>query len=205
MTITVPAISTAANGMTFLAAVNRMLRIQGFIRGDTDPLTSFSDTSHNSTSQLAQIAVQQELTELQSRQLIPAMHKITGVITLATNVRSYALPADFIQFWGDPPFFYDSSANYQVGPYPGGENRLRQEIMDYRTAPGYPLWFYNELSVARQISFYPVPDAPRDGLVLTYDYGASVQVTYSTDTLPFQNDQQSQAFVDCAEIGRAHV
>ena len=82
--------------------------------------------------------------------------------------------------------------------YPGGENRLRQEIMDYRTAPGYPLWFYNELSVARQISFYPVPDAPRDGLVLTYDYGASVQVTYSTDTLPFQNDQQSQAFVDCA-------
>ena len=90
--------------MDFISAVNRMLRHNGLIRGDTDPLVTFADTSHNSTSQLAQIAVQSEIAELSSRGLLPYQHTIQATLSMVTSTRSYALPAAFIQLWGNPPF-----------------------------------------------------------------------------------------------------
>ena len=56
--------------MNFIACVNRILQEQGIIRGDTDTLVSFSDTTHASTSSIAQIAVQNEISDLMSRQLL---------------------------------------------------------------------------------------------------------------------------------------
>lgn len=184
--------------MTFLDCVNRMLRINGFIRGDTDTLTTFSDTSHNSSSQMAQIAVQMEITELSGRGLLPYQHKTNGSLTMTTNTRTYALPSDFVQMWGDPPFFYDSVAEFQVFEFQGGENNLRNSILTYRTDPGYPLWFYFELGTTQQVSFYPVPDSARNGLVLAFDYSASVNVLNSTDVIPLPTIDQQYAFVGMA-------
>lgn len=184
--------------MQFLDAVNGILRRNGIIRGDTDPLSSFSDTAHNSTSQLAQIAVQQEIAELSSRGLLPYQHTTGATLTMIAGQRTYALPANFIQLWGDPPFFYDPIAEFQVLEFQGGENTLRNAILTYRTDPGYPLWFYFELSTIQEVSFYPVPDAPRAGLVLNYDYSASVNVVNSTDTIPLPTSDQQLSFVDMA-------
>ena len=180
--------------MQFIDCINRILRINGIIRGDTDALTNFSDTAHNSTSQIAQIAVQSEITELSSRGLLPYQHTTDATLTMATGVRTYALPANFVQIWGDPPFFYDSVAEFQVFEFQGGENNLRNSILTYRTDPGYPLWFYFELGTTQQVSFYPVPDAQRNGLVLKFDYSASVNVVNSTDTIPLPTVDQQYAF-----------
>lgn len=184
--------------MTFLSAVNRMLQLNGIIRGDTDLLTAFTDTNHASTSAIAQIAVQNEITELSSKGELPYQHKTNGSIALATATRTYNLAADFIQLWATNPFFYDSSAQYQIPPYPGGEEALRQNIYTYRTDPGYPLYFYFELGTGQQVSFYPVPDAARNGLALTYDYSASVNVSSSTDVIPFATTDQQYAFCEMA-------
>lgn len=184
--------------MQFIDCVNRILRINGMIRGDTDPLTTFSDTSHNSSSQIAQIAVQQEITELASRGKFPYQHKITGSLTMVSGTRTYALPADFIQLWGKVAFFYDSNAQFTILMFPGGEDQLRTDILTYRTDQGYPLWFYFELGTTQQVSFYPVPDANNNGLALTFDYSAAVNVLNSTDLIPLATTDQQYAFTDMA-------
>lgn len=184
--------------MTFLSAVNRMLQLNGIIRGDTDPLTSFSDTNHASTSAIAQLAVQTEITELSSKGELPFQHKTNGSITLATSTRTYSLASDFIQLWATYPFFYDSTNQYQIPQYPGGEEQLRIVIPTYRTDPGYPLYFYFELGTSQQVSFYPVPDASRNGLVLAYDYSAAVNVSASSDNIPLATTDQQYAFVEMA-------
>lgn len=175
-----------------------MLQQQGTIRGDTDVLSSFTDTNHASTSAIAQMAVQNEITELSSRGLLPYQHKTNGSISLATATRSYNLASDFIQIWGDAPFFYDATQNYQIPQYPGGEEQLRLDIQTYRTDPGAPNWWYFERNTGQQVSFYPVPDASVNARALAYDYSATVNVVNSTDVIPFATVDQQYAFCEMA-------
>lgn len=184
--------------MSFLDCVNRILRLNGLIRGDTDVLTSFADTTHNSSSNIAQIAVQDEIAELAGRGLLPYQHKEQQALTLLTGTRAYTFPNDFVQLWGEPCFFYDASQNNQINEYPGGENQLRIDIQTYRTDPGYPFWFYFLTGTTRQVAFYPVPDASVNGKVLTYDYSADVNVLASTDPIPLTTTDQQYAFSDMA-------
>lgn len=184
--------------MSFLDCVNRILRIQGFIRGDTDPLTSFSDSSHNSSSAIAQIAVQEEIADLTGRGLLPYQKKEQQTITLATGTRTYSLPSDFTQMWGDPPLFYDSAQNNQIFEYPGDEKRLSMDILTYRTDSGYPMFFYFPDGTTRTVAFYPVPDSSINGKALTYDYLASVNVSASSDTIPLTTTDQQYAFARAA-------
>lgn len=187
--------TVAATGFQFIDAVNRVLRITGFIRGDTDTITSFNDTAHNSTQNIAQIAIQSELADLIGNSMIPYEHK-TGTISLSTNTRSYTLPTDFIRLWGD--YFYDSSQNNVIVEYPGGEQQLRDEIFTYKTQYGYPNYFYFEQTTTKQISFFLVPDSSVNGRSISFDYEADVNVSNSTDILPFQNGNEDYAFCDMA-------
>lgn len=186
------------SSMQFIDCVNRILRLNGLIRGDTDILSAFTDTNHASTSAIAQIAVQTEITELSSKGELPYQHKTNGSITLATGTRTYALATDFVQMWGTDPFFYDATSQYQIPPYPGGEETLRASIYTYRTDAGYPLYFYFELGTGQEVSFYPVPDAAVNGRALAYDYSGSVNVLNSTDTIPLATLDQGYAFTEMA-------
>lgn len=181
---------------SFIDGVNRILRLNGIIRGDDDALTTFTDTTHGATSQLAQISIQNELNDLLSRSLLPYEHT-SSTISLVDGTRTYALPDDFIRFFGDPPFLYDSDNNVQIFEYPGGENRLRNQILTYKTDPGTPYWWYLEKTTTKKISFYPVPDASK---TLTLDYEKNVNVVNSTDTLPLHNLDEFYAFCDMAGV-----
>lgn len=195
------AIVTPSSSMSFLGAVNRILQLNGLIRGDTDLLVSFSDTNHASTSAIAQIAVQNEITELSSRGDLPYQHKINQTITLSgsgAGTRSYALASDFVQLWGKAPFFFDKTQNFQIFEFPGGEQQLRQEILTYRTDQGAPYWWYFELGTTQQVSFYPVPNISVDGRLLYYDYQGAINVVNSSDTIPLTTTDQQYAFCEMA-------
>ena len=183
--------------MTFLECVNRVLRLNAVIRGDTDTVTTFSDTAHNATLNLAIVAIQDELGDLVADKMIP-YEKGAGTTTLATNTRTATLASDFTRFYGEP-HFYDSTGNRQIYEYPGGQETLQLEIFTYKTDYGSPNYWYWEPATTKQVGFYQVPNSTYNGRVLSYDYEKSVMVSLSTDTMPFHNTEEANQFtIMCA-------
>ena len=187
---------------TFLDVLNRVLRINTVIGADDDDLTTFDDTQHVATLQIAKIAIQSTLTELTSDRIIP-YEEADGTITALTGQRLYALPVDFIRFKGEKPFLLkldsnSESDNITVNEYPGGEEKLRRQILDYRTQPGESRWFYQVMSSTKQIGLYQVPDSSINNVVYRFPYEKSVYVSLAADTMPFTTQQESDAFSDMA-------
>jgi len=184
---------------TFLQAVNRVLRISGIIRGDTDPVALFSDLQHGATLNIAILAIQSTLTDLTAYYEFPK-ERTSGSITLATNTRTYALAADFVQFWNNPGFFYDATQNFTILEFGGGEQRLARVIFDYKTQYGYPNEWYYVDGDTKQVGFYQVPDASVNGRILTYDYEKDVIPLVETDVMPFIRDIEVFAFCELASV-----
>lgn len=176
--------------MNFLGGVNRVLRANGILRGDTDAITTFSNLQHGATVQLAILAIQDELTELVSDKMIPYEHTTTGTISAVAGTRSYALASGFVRFSG-VGVIYDSASNLQLFEFPGGEERLKLVDTEYKTGQGQPYAWYFDLTTTKKVALYPVPNS---SISYTYDYEADVSVTNSTDTLPFHNEIEAQAF-----------
>jgi hypothetical protein len=175
--------------MTFLEVVNRIFRSNGLIKGDDDAITSFSDTAHNAAIQLALIAVQDELNDLISDNIIP--YEVTsGEITTSASTRTYALAADFVRFYGKA-MLYQASANRPLFEYPGGREALAVTFWDYQTSPGDPTHWYMEPTTSKKIGFWQVPDGVR---TYRYEYERSVSVSDEADTMPFHSDAEGQAF-----------
>ena len=182
--------------MDFIAAVNRVMRINTIIKGDDDDITTFSDTQHAASISLAQISIQDELSEIVSERMIPYEHT-TATIALVASQRSYPLETNFIRFFGKPSF-YDSTDNRRIYHYPGGEQNLMNVDYQYKTSTGTPTSWYYDNTTTKKVAFYSIPDDTYDGRSLSYDYEKSIMVTDSTDTLPFHNDEEAYAFCGMA-------
>lgn len=178
--------------MTFLECITRILRTNAILRGDTDAPTSFSDTNHNASMQLAIVAVQDEIAALAADRLIP-YEKTSNTITLATSTRTYALQTDFINFYG-LPHFYDSTSNRVIPEWGGGQESLQMADFQYLTREGTPTWWYWEPTTSKKVGFYHVPDSSFNGVSLTYHYEKSIQVSSASDTMPFHNNEENYAF-----------
>ena len=181
--------------MNFLAAVNRILRTNGIIKGDDDDITTFSDVQHNATLNLAIIAVQDELIDLVSDKLI-GYERTTSSITTSASCPNYSLAADFVQFYGIPHFTKNGTSD-QIFEYPGGLEQLQMDVPNYDSQSGSPNWWYFLPTTTKQVAFYPTPDAADQW---NYDYEKDVSVTASSDVLPFHNEIEAQSF--CAAAGR---
>ena len=187
---------------TFLNAVNRVLRIGGVIRGDTDPITSFSDVQHGATMNLAIIAIQSTLTDLTAFYDFP-QERGSSSITLVAGTRLYSLATDFIEFWQDNQFLYDAAQNNKLYEYDGGERQLSQDVPDYQsvaTQSGYPTWWYNSEGMTQQIGLFSIPNASYAGRVLTYDYEKDVIPVNASDNMPFIRDIHTFTFCDLAAV-----
>jgi hypothetical protein len=182
--------------MNFLAGVNRLLRIEHILSGQDDDITSFSDTQHAADISLAQIAIQDEITELISERLIPYEHT-TSTISLVTSTRSYALQTNFTRFFGVPSF-YDSVSNIRIYEFNGGEEALMNYDLNYKTNLGAPMYWYWDNTTTKNVAFYNVPDSTWNARSLAYDYEMSVMVANSTDTIPFHNNEEAYSFIFCA-------
>ena len=180
--------------MDFLGAVNRLFRITRIIKGDDDALTNFTTTQHAANLELAKIAIQDELGDLVADSLIP-YEDASSTLTSVSGTRVYTLASDFIRFYGNNPFLYDEENNRAIPRYRGGEDRLRHEILDYKTQSGDPSLWYPVEGTSKQIGLFQVPDDANAGKVYSYDYEKDVSVDLYTDTLPFHTETEAQAFV----------
>lgn len=183
--------------MTFLEAVNRILRLEGVIRGDDDDLLSFAESQHAATVSLAQLAVQAQLTELVADDYIPYEEK-TATFASVNGTRTYGLAADFQQF--QEIFFEElddasEASGTRVVLYPGDERQLKRDFARYREDPGRPIYWYRTGGTAKTVGLFPVPD---DARTYRYYYEADVSVTNASDTLPFVMETEAQCFVEMA-------
>jgi hypothetical protein len=188
------AVSPANLDFTFLNAVNRILRANSILKGDDDALTSFSQTQHAATLEIAKVAIQDELVELTVDRLVP-LERTSGTIITSSGVRTYSLSTDFIQFWGAAPFLYNSSSNRQIYQFPGGEEALAISVFDYTSQTGDPAWWYFVGATSKQIGLYQVPNGVYN---YTYQYERSVMVETANDDIPFHDYEQVYAFTACA-------
>lgn len=181
--------------MTFLEAVNRVLRLEGVIMGDDDDLTSFSDSQHAATGSMARLAIQAQLADLISDQTIP-FEKTQDTITTAASTRTYSLASDFIRFQNA---FIEKVENSQVTTkvpaYPGGETQLRLDDGTYQETYGSPIYFYSIGGTTKQVGLYPIPDAV---YTYRYYYEKDVMVSVSSDSIPFASETECQTFVRMA-------
>lgn len=184
--------------MTLLEAVTRIMRNNALLRGDTDAPTSFSDTNHNASMQIAINAIQDELTALAAERMIP-YEKATTAVGLTTSTRLYTLPGDFISFYGYA-HFYDSTDQRIIPEWPGGLESLQISNRRYTTETGAPNWWYWEPGTTKQVGFYQIPNSTYNGRSLTYDYERSIIVSSASDTMPFHNTEENNTF--CAVAGR---
>lgn len=178
--------------MTFLEAVNRVLRMEGIILGDDDDLTSFSDTQHAATQSMARIAIQSQLADLVSDGYIPYENS-SATLTTVAGTRTYALATDFQRFQELFMVEYDDAnePTQKILCYPGGESQLRKDYERYQEDQTTPNWFYPLAGSSKQIGFYPVPDAAK---TYRYYYEADVSVEVATDTLPFVTRTEAETF-----------
>lgn len=181
--------------MLFVEAVNRVLRSNGRLGADDDDVT-FNDTAQRSTITLARIAIQDELNDLVSDNLIP-YEVTTGTITTSDSSSVYALPTDFVRFYGEPASLYYSTGNRNLFEYPGGLDALRITFPRYAVEKGEPHHWYFFPTTTKRVAFWQVPSG-----IYTYSflYEKSVAVTDSTDTLPFHTEPEAQTF--CQAAGR---
>ncbi len=166
------------------------MRDNGLIRGDTDAPTSLTDLQHGATINIAAIAIQDELNDIVSDNLIAYEHDGTGSITTVSGTRSYSMPSDFVRFFGNPSL-YESGGNIRYYEFPGGEQNLSQMYTDYKTAQSTPQYWYFDLTTTKKIAFWPVP---QEAVNYTFDYERDVSVSSAADTLPFHNEMEAQAF-----------
>lgn len=183
--------------MNFLEAVNRVLRSEGILMGDDDDLTSFTETQHAANSSLAQIAIQSELSNLVSDGYLQYEEKSTS-LTLAVGTRTYSLASDFQHFLETFLDREDGSGNAEgnrILLYPGGEGQLRKDFNRYREETGNPIYFYPAGGTTKNIGLYPVPNSDVAGDVYRYYYEADVNVSVTTDVLPFHSTTEAQVFI----------
>ena len=183
---------------TFLDAVNRVLRLEGIIRGDDDEITSFSSSQHSAAISFAKIAIQEEIIWLVDESNIP-YERTTGTVTSVASTRTYAMPTDFERFTEENQLWeLDSSSEVeQIGVYRKEEHEVRKTDAKYETQAGTPTWFYFTGATTNTIGMYPVPDT---ATVYKFWYDKTVGVTTSTDTIPLVSTAQFDAF--CSSAGR---
>lgn len=185
--------------MTFLGAINRLLRITTIIQHDDDDITSFAQTQHSATISLARQAIQHVTNDLIADHfLFPEAAQ--SHITTVSGTRLYSLAADFVRFEDKAPWFHKlegaigtvATGNF-LSRYPGDEEALKKQVVKYTEDLGTAQWYY--FTDDQQVGLYPIPDAAD---VWRYDYQKDVMPENESDSLPVQSEQMAYAYVDMA-------
>ena len=183
--------------MDFLGTVNRVLVNNTIIKGDDDLILAFSDAQHEAMIRFARNAITSELNNLAAFFTFP-VEKVPGTIITVAGQRQYDLPSDFVKFWGSNPYLsLEGDPSQRCYEWRGGEENLRQQQYRYDIDQGFEQWWYYEDSTAvKRLNFYQVPDAIR---TWNFVYEKEVGVSVAADVMPFQTEQEAEAFADmCA-------
>ena len=187
---------------TFLVAVNDVLRRVGTIAGDSSALTTFTDSKRQReidiVTQIWNEAVH-ELYDMGSLQGEVA----SGSITLATDTDEYAVETDFEQMAGETYLTRAlvKSDGRRLFEYPGG---YRQMFLDQPDRSDYTgvssLWAFN--TATNTIRLDKRPTSNENGDVFNYLYDKRINLSATTDNMPFSDTVTDALVPVVAEIWR---
>ena len=182
----------------FVSVVNDVMVLEGIVAGDDDAITSFSSTQHVASIRLAKKSVQQELAALVSDQLIP-YEKTSAILTVSG--RTAALASDFVRLQDEGPWLVETdvsgtSKGAYIREYPGGEERLRKNDLNYQENTGKPSYWYWVGGTAKTLGFWTFPSG--DTYYYRYYYEKDVAVSDESDTVPFVSATEVQTFTELA-------
>lgn len=182
----------------FVDTVSDVMVLEGIIAGDDDAITNFSSTQHVASIRLAKKAVQQELAKLIADQLIP--YEKTSA-TLTVSARTADLASNFIRLQDENPWLVETdvagaSQGAFIPEYPGGEEKLRKQDLNYRENTGKPSFWYWVGGSSKTLGFYTVPSTT---FYYRYYYEQELTVTDESDTVPFVSTTEVNTFIEmCA-------
>lgn len=179
-----------AKTVTFLTAVNDVLKQARVIQGSSGELTSFTDSSRQAFIDVMIRSWNDVLHEL-SRAGILEGEVNTSTFTLVTDTREYSLATDFVRMVGNP---VEPTNNSILKPYPGGWLKMREDQPDPDDFDGRPnYWAINEDTGNIRVDTNPT--SQENGLVYTYAYEAAINLTATGNTFPF-DDQVVRSLYD---------
>ena len=162
--------------------------------GDDDDQTSFSQTQHAAAMSLAKIAIQSELADLVSGEIIP-YEQTDDTITTVSGTRTYALNSSFLTLQELFMEELDSSSEAsgtRITHYRGGEKQLRADFPRYRENQGRPIYFYFIGGSSKTVGLAPVPN---EALTYRYYYQGDVNVSLASDIIPMVTETEAQTFI----------
>lgn len=175
-----------AQTVTFLAAVNAVLKRVGVIQGSSGELSSFTDAARQQDVDIC-LEIWNEIIDELFRVGVLPQETAEGTLTLATSQTSYSFSSDmsitdFVKMASNP---FDSTNENILTEYPGGWRALF--MVDRSDRNGQPRHFaINTSNGNMEIDATPTSD--ENGDTYTFLYEKSQNLTSTTDTFPFEDD-----------------
>jgi len=168
---------------SLLNCVNEILTRTGIIAGDAGDLTSLTDSPRQRAVDIAVQVVNEGIDELYSSagESHP-QEQAESTITLVTSDRDYTLATDLVQLRFP---LIDKTNNQFILEYPGGYNQLLIDDPE-QDDDGQP-HFATISPVDGTLYLDRIPRSEENGKIYTYQYDKDLELTLSTDTVPFGN------------------
>jgi len=166
-----------------LDCVNEVLTRTGIIAGDAGDLTSLTDSPRQRAVDIAVQVINEGIDELYSSagESHP-QEQAESTITLVTGDRDYTLATDLVQLRYP---LIDKTNNQYIFEYPGGYNQLLIDDPE-QDDDGQP-HFATISPVDSTLYLDRIPRSEENGKIYTYQYDKDLELTLSTDTVPFGN------------------
>lgn len=167
--------------LTLLNCVNEVLKRVNVIAGDSELLTSLTDSARQHTIDIAVQVINEGIDELYSVTNKPIPNEQgESAITLVAGSRGYILASDLVQMRF--PLIDKTNTQY-IFQYPGDYNdmlRLDPEQDD----TGLPRWGCIS-PVNGRLFLDRTPTSAESGKVYTYQYDRDLSMSVATNTVPF--------------------
>lgn len=167
---------------TLLQGVNKVLRRVNILTGDTNELSTLTDSARQVFIDTAVQVWNEAVIELYSVSNMAMPNELAeATITLAAGDRDYALNAAMVQLhWP----LIDATNNRYIEEYPGGYVQMKADQAT-QTNTGIPYFAVIRPSDG-ELYIDTEPTASEAGLTYTYYYDKDLELSSGSDTFPFK-------------------
>lgn len=169
---------------TLLNGVNEVMKRTGWIEGDSDLLTTLTESARQHVIDVIVQVWNEANDTLYDESRVPRTPELKSVdITLATGDRDYALPTDMLQLrWPG----LDETLGFYIHMYPGGYESLRISQQIPSQFQGLPQ-LAAIIPTTGELYMDRIPTSEENGRIYKFVYDKDQELTLPADTMPYSD------------------